>query len=1092
MNFRIKTLLSAVLCVVLCALCVFSCSREAPHTPAPSESAAPAPAAEGSAADPAGEGSPANEAGGTDEAVNPEEPSEVLPEREPLPPLGSVVDADADSVEGIAIRSAEELRKIGKDPAYPLDADYVLAADIDLTNTMFDTIGEIKTESGIVTGKGVFSGTFDGRGHMIVGMNIAASSSSRIHVGMFGTVASDDKNDPAVIRNLIIKDATVTGQAKGVACFAILCGQAAGYVDIDNIAIVGGSVEATYAGGDMLGAAALIGECRTGSNTKLTNKPIHISNIFTSASVTGTNNGKSYYTSGIIGRIRASDVGSLKNIVQVGTITHEGAVGGGNAIALGDAGAKASSNVYYLAGCGVDWLGLGAAVSGAELASGTLKLDGDLWHTDEGLYPMPDILYNCPYISALDFITLSLADGESADLVQSDFGLPSEVMGQKVVWTSSNPSFIRIASGEAKVTKPALGSEKVTLTASTADGSKNFTLYVFSGVYGSLKRENNTLIPVNYADGSTYRWSSLNLSTGRTKTSTGATFTLTPNTVTLVTLSVDGSPDVYYFDSNLPTVYITSSTAYYDVSKGGYSRADMSIQTTEKFAATSYNGSIQIKLRGNSTAYASKRPFKIKLDDKADIFGMGANKHWCLLANSYDRTNLRNKVSYDFSMDLGLVGCASEMVNLFYNGEYYGLYEFTEAIRVGETRVDIFDWEEEAEDVAKAIAKKEGLTKQERDVLSDAMERDLSWVTSGVFGEYTLSDYVDTSAWDITGGYLIEDDAYYDEISQFKTTNDMKLMLHKPEYLATNEEMMNYIRTYTQDCEDAIYAPNRLSGEGLHYSEYMDVPSFVDFWVVNTLYKNVELLFKSCYFYKPVGGKITWGPVWDMDWTSANHVNLDPTSSEYDSWKQGQSQDREYWYKALYNDPWFILQLYERWGEIGDKIDAMFAHYDELAAEIKDAAEMDNARWGYSWPYTREINTLREWLVNRRKWMDEQMKDPATLLESLGFYKKSQKLEIASVKEDGDGFEVKLKVTGGASIASADVLLNGKIVLSDIAVSNGATFRIAKSDLRGSGLYNSVEVLAKDGSGKYLAITKRSGLQGSNANEGAWTYLVTP
>ncbi|MBO6052617.1 MAG: CotH kinase family protein, partial [Clostridia bacterium] len=273
-------------------------------------------------------------------------------------------------------------------------------------------------------------------------------------------------------------------------------------------------------------------------------------------------------------------------------------------------------------------------------------------------------------------------------------------------------------------------------------------------------------------------------------------------------------------------------------------------------------------------------------------------------------------------------------------------------------------------------------------------------------------------------------------------------------------------------------------------SEYMDVDSFIDFWIVNTLYKNVELLFKSCYLYKPVGGKLTWGPVWDMDWTSANHVNLDSTSSKYDSWKQGQSQDREYWYKALYNDPWFVLQCMERWNSVGDKVDRMFENYDALAAEIQDAAESDNRLWGYDWKYSKEISTLREWLVNRRGWMDEKMADPTVFIESLGYYKASQKIDLTGCEDVGGAYEITLAVMNGDGIASADVLLNGQVYQTGIEVTDGAKIRVEKTDCRDAGLYNVIEVLTKDGSGKYNAITKRSGEQGSNANEADYLYWI--
>lgn len=1031
----------------------------------------------------------AQSAGNGDEAASPEGTY--------APAVSGQPDADADTVEGIAIKTAADLQRIGKSDAYPLDGDYVLAADIDMSIlTSFVPIGGAESESGIVSGSNVFSGTFDGRGHTISGLKLAVTSQKRVHVGLFGSVGSDDKDDRAVIKNLILKDVSVRGNANGVACYAVLCGQVSGYVDIDNIAVMSGSVSVENKNGDILGIGALIGQCRTDTNTGVTNKPIHITNIFTNIPVTGSNNGHNNYTSGLIGRIRGGDIGLLKNIVQLGTVTHEGTVGGGNAISSGDAGAKSAQNVYYLAGCGTDGRELGQAKSFESLTGGNLKLDGDLWHVEEGMTPMPEILYNSPLFSVVDFVTLTLAEGERADKVESDFPLTASIMGKPITWFSDKPAVIRIDGNTARVTKPEFGFETVKLTA-RADGIlKDFTVNVVSGVTGSLVLEGNTIRAERYPEGLTFKWIVKDLSTNKTVDTVSTkdrTYTLTdPEKQVLVNLQAEGFDTVSLLVSKLPTVYITSESGYYDVSKSGYSTASMKIEGAGAFPGTAYDGGIGIKLRGNSTAYASKRPFKIKLDEKADIFGMGANKHWCLLANHYDRTNLRNKVSYDFSMDLGLEGCSSEMVNVVYNGDYYGLYELTEAIRVGETRVNIFDWEELAEDAAKAIAKKEDLDKKERNTLEAGMVKDLSWITTGVYKEYSVGDYIDLSGLDITGGYLIEDDAYYDEATKFTTKNDMKLMLKKPEFLASNKEMMNYLKDYVQNAEDAIYAPNRLSGEGLHYSDYMDVPSFVDFWVVNALYKNVELLFKSCYLYKPVGGKLTWGPVWDMDWTSANHVNLDPTSAAYDSWKQGQSQDREYWYKALYNDPWFIVQLCERWNSIGDKVDAMFAHYDELAEDIRPAAEADNKLWRYDWTYQKEIDTLREWLMNRRAWMDEQMRDPAVMIDSLGYYKKSDKIALSEpVEKDGE-WELTLKVTDGdGKIASADVLVNGRILFSDIEAKDGAVIRIPKDGLRDAGLCNSVEVLAKDANGKYLAIRTRSGQDGSNANEGAWAFIVS-
>ena len=316
----------AVLCLIgaLAILAAFTaCEKTAPITPNPQAAQPSAPA------DPE-----------TPDAGQPAE-TPADDDAQTIPAISGGVDSDADAVDGIPIRNASELSRIGTSAKFPLDGNYVLVADIDLSSvSSFTPIGGSESESGIVSGKNVFCGTFDGRGHTISGLKLAVSSSKRVHVGLFGSVGSDDKNSPAVIKNIILKDVTVRGNAAGVACYAALCGQCSGYVTVDNIALLSGTVEVTNKSGDLLGVAALIGQCRTDTNTGMTNNPIKITNIFSNISVTADNRGNSPYTSGIIGRIRGSDIGQFRNIVQLGTVTHEGATGGGNAITTGDAGAK--------------------------------------------------------------------------------------------------------------------------------------------------------------------------------------------------------------------------------------------------------------------------------------------------------------------------------------------------------------------------------------------------------------------------------------------------------------------------------------------------------------------------------------------------------------------------------------------------------------------------------------------------------------------------------------------------------------------------------------------------------------------------------
>ncbi len=106
-----------------------------------------------------------------------------------------------------------------------------------------------------------------------------------------------------------------------------------------------------------------------------------------------------------------------------------------------------------------------------------------------------------------------------------------------------------------------------------------------------------------------------------------------------------------------------------------------------------------------------KKPYKLKLDSKSNILDMGKNKHWVLLANVIDHTNMRNQLMTEFSRDIGMeCYLDAEPVVLILNGSYIGLYQLYEHKRVGETRINVYDWEGVGEDIGGAIAKKEGIS----------------------------------------------------------------------------------------------------------------------------------------------------------------------------------------------------------------------------------------------------------------------------------------------------------------------------------------------------------------------------------------------
>jgi hypothetical protein len=125
--------------------------------------------------------------------------------------------------------------------------------------------------------------------------------------------------------------------------------------------------------------------------------------------------------------------------------------------------------------------------------------------------------------------------------------------------------------------------------------------------------------------------------------------------------------------------------------KGEFS--DKALKTTDPMELEYVRG------RGNSTWGMDKKPYKVKFDKKQNLLGMGANKHWVLLANRYDNTLLRNRITYWIVREMGMefaIKCAP--VEVVMNGEYYGSYLLSQQVRVGDTRVEIDELDEKVKD----------------------------------------------------------------------------------------------------------------------------------------------------------------------------------------------------------------------------------------------------------------------------------------------------------------------------------------------------------------------------------------------------------
>ena len=416
----------------------------------------------------------------------------------------------------------------------------------------------------------------------------------------------------------------------------------------------------------------------------------------------------------------------------------------------------------------------------------------------------------------------------------------------------------------------------------------------------------------------------------------------------IVPVLIDGYDSFlsFRFATSLPSVYVTTGIGEESIIK--YAQKDENAHTTitRNDGVIEFSdaiGNSEFKIRGNTTRDYAKKPFQLKLSTKADIFGMGRSKTWILLANYLDQSLLRNSIMYEIGKYLGMQTSDFVSVDLYINGNYYGIYLMCEKVQISSERLNIYELE------------------KENDALNPSYNQYATHVTTGELIDSTILtqySYIEgiINPSDITGGYLVElDNNYYkDELCYFTTENGNHYVIKSPEY--ASREQVEYIARLFAEMEEAIMAENGYNHLGKHYTEYIDIDSFAAAYIVAELSRNYDAGSSSMYFYKDkdINGetsKIFKGPLWDCDNTLGN-IHKNGASSAEGYW----AKNRNIWSgltaKSEFNR--IVTEKFENaYDFIFDMIDKG-GFIDKETQKLGDSIYMEQKRWGtndYSkWP----------------------------------------------------------------------------------------------------------------------------------------------
>ena len=364
---------------------------------------------------------------------------------------------------------------------------------------------------------------------------------------------------------------------------------------------------------------------------------------------------------------------------------------------------------------------------------------------------------------------------------------------------------------------------------------------------------------------------------------------------------------------------------------------------------------IRIKGRGNSTWIwpTAKKPYTFKLEDSAKVLGMGKNKTWALMANFRDKSLLRNW----FASELERTVFARDKMwktefvfaDLILNGQYHGNYNVATTIKIGGKRIDIPD-------------------------ISDILSGELKDTNKD-----GVVNYED-------GGFIVELNRFKNEPYNFTTSRNIIFSLKDPDLDNPNDgnlDIVKYIASYIQSVEDVIYSDN-FADEETGYASYIDVDSFVDWYIMEELSKNLDGDFDlSTYmYYNPEDKLLHMAPVWDHDIAYGNYMGEFAKPENFHV-KAG-------WYVRLFQDPAFHQKVKDRWAEKrGDISDFANNDLQNKADEIRVSAQLNFQRFRTLGHYILQepsdfykrktfqsnVDSLTDFINGRIAWLDSQWLD---------------------------------------------------------------------------------------------------------------------
>lgn len=348
--------------------------------------------------------------------------------------------------------------------------------------------------------------------------------------------------------------------------------------------------------------------------------------------------------------------------------------------------------------------------------------------------------------------------------------------------------------------------------------------------------------------------------------------------------------------NNLPIIKISTYSDIETVNKKGEIKIFDSNNLSESLElGSNYIGNCKIKVRGQSSKDFPKKNFKLTLTDTVNrdlkLLGLPKEHTWALHGPYMDISLMRNALSYSLYEEMGHYSPRTKFCELVINNEYLGIYVLTELIKPGKNRVN---------------------TKANNKKFSSYIVK-LDKGKGAIFNSVFRSEIK-------TGSYQ-----YYHPVY--------------PKKKKITPEEIEYIKTDIHAFENSLLQKNN------GYLNHIDLNSFIDFFIINELTKNIDAYRLSTFLHVNNGSYINIGPIWDFNFTFG--LNKNNNGYKTDEWIYNK-KNIPFWWKELLKKKEFKTALLVRWKSLRNnefKTKKIIAKINNYYNELSKSEERNFIRW---------------------------------------------------------------------------------------------------------------------------------------------------